>query len=222
MIEKLKNNLWKFVIFISCFLLLIIGLITGITYNDRNTSEYMQETVYDDLPKMNYIDSIIQLRSITPFDKSIFADIEFGDSEDVVNKKLKTYINKFGYSICTDSKRYDIKNISTEYYKNKLHTLTLNLGNTSISKDFEDLWKVYESKYGKTKYNDWNYQDVSIDYREVAVRKKANDLKGYNDRQYYYGEDGKWTEEQIYDMILIYQSKTILNNMHSEDVIECK
>lgn len=111
MIEKLKNNLWKFVIFISCFLLLIIGLITGITYNDRNTSEYMQETVYDDLPKMNYIDSIIQLRSITPFDKSIFADIEFGDSEDVVNKKLKTYINKFGYSICTDSKRYDIKTL---------------------------------------------------------------------------------------------------------------
>lgn len=222
--EKITREFYKSPILFTTAILLCLwgffGLVSLLADNNKNQRGDKLQGLQEETIKISPLDSIIIERKQTKFNHSIFAGIEFGDSQETVNQKLKAYTTKFGKAIYADSSRYAIKDIKAEYYKDKLHTLTINLGQVSFSQDTGDLWKLYEAKYGETEYHDWIFLDASIEYKEVAVRRKANNLNGYNGRQYYYDENGKWTETQIYDRILTYQSKEILKEIERDREIE--
>ena len=222
--EKITREFYKSPILFTTIILLgvwgFLGLVSLLADNNDKQRDYKLREIQEETIKISPLDSIIIERKQTKFNHSIFAGIEFGDSQETVNQKLKAYTTKFGKAIYADSSRYAIKDIKAEYYKDKLHTLTINLGQVSFSQDTGDLWKLYEAKYGETEYHDWIFLDASIEYKEVAVRRKANNLNGYNGRQYYYDENGKWTETQIYDRILTYQSKEILKEIERDREIE--
>lgn len=222
--ERITREFHQFPILFTTIILLgvwgFLGLVSLLADNNDKQRDYKLREIQEETIKITPLDSIIKERRQTKFNHSIFAGIEFGDSQETVNQKLKAYTTKFGKAIYADSSRYAIKDIKAEYYKDKLHTLTINLGQVSFSQDTGDLWKLYEAKYGETDYHDWIFLDASIEYKEVAVRRKANNLNGYNGRQYYYDENGKWTETQIYDRILTYQSKEILKEIERDREIE--
>lgn len=222
--ERITREFHHFPILFTTIILLgvwgFLGLVSLLADNNDKQRDYKLREIQEETIKITPLDSIIKERRQTKFNHSIFAGIEFGDSQGTVNQKLKAYTTKFGKAIYADSSRYAIKDIKAEYYKDKLHTLTINLGQVSFSQDTGDLWKLYEAKYGETDYHDWIFLDASIEYKEVAVRRKANNLNGYNGRQYYYDENGKWTETQIYDRILTYQSKEILKEIERDREIE--
>ena len=155
------------------------------------------------------IDYVIEERAKKPFNNTIFAGIRFGDSPQIVEQKLKEYKQTYGNVIYADSSSYNIYDIRVYYYKEKLQTLKINFG--SIWTDFDDLWELFEKKYGKTHFNDWEFQDVIIDYSEQTDAKQLWDTKGYNDTKYYiYNNDYKTiTDTPSYYSIITYSSKTI-------------
>lgn len=161
------------------------------------------------IQEIDSTDLIIKERANKKFNNTIFAGIEFGDSKEIVTKKLEKYKQTFGDVIYADSSSFHFSIIELGYYKDKLHTLAISLGSTWTDK--EDLWDLYRLKYGETKYNDWEWQDVIIDYSEQNSSMQVWDTKGYNDQKYYHNGDYKSiTKTPKYFSVIKYQSKAIL------------
>lgn len=211
-----ENNTPKY-FFVSLVIWLIFYPILWITIDAITVSPYEEYeerhrrlTTIQEIQEIDSIDLIIKERAKTKFNNTIFAGIEFGDSEEIVTKKLKKYKQTFGDVIYADSSTYAFKITALEYYNDKLHTLVINLG--SIWIDRKDLWKLYRLKYGETKYNDWEWSDAIIDYSEKTDAEEVWDRKGYNDRVYYYynNDYSTITETPYYYSVIKYQSKAIL------------
>ena len=208
-----ENNTPKY-FFVSLVIWLIFYPILWITIDAITVSPYEE---YEErhrrlttIQEIDSIDLIIKERAKSKFNNTIFAGIEFGDSKEIVTKKLKKYKQTFGDVIYADSSTYAFKITALEYYNDKLHTLVINLG--SIWIDRKDLWELYRLKYGETKYNDWEWSDAIIDYSEETDAEEVWDRKGYNDRVYYYynNDYSTITETPHYYSVIKYQSKAIL------------
>lgn len=208
-----ENNTPKY-FFVSLVIWLIFYPILWITIDAITVSPYEE---YEErhrrlttIQEIDSIDLIIKERAKSKFNNTIFAGIEFGDSKEIVTKKLKKYKQTFGDVIYADSSTYAFKITALEYYNDKLHTLVINLG--SIWIDRKDLWELYRLKYGETKYTDWEWSDAIIDYSEETDAEEVWDRKGYNGRVYYYynNDYSTITETSHYYSVIKYQSKAIL------------
>ena len=201
------------------WLLYSIITITIVVSNSPNKPNKQQQNYYKKREK-DSIDYIIEKRANTPFNNTIFANIKFGESSQIVEQKLKIYKQRFGNIIYADSSRYKIYNINLYYYKDKLQTLVINFD--GLLEDSKDLWKLYESKYGKTRFCDWEFQDVIIDYSERTNAKQVWDNKGYNDKQYYfYNNNYKTiTSTPSYHSVITYTSKTIASEEEADKEME--
>lgn len=155
------------------------------------------------------IDSIIQDRKTTFFNKSIFAGIYFGDSKKLVVQKLNEYKKKFGDAIYIDSCSYSIEKISYKFYKNKLHTLEVTFVSSIDSREIQSL---FLPKYGETDwyYQQWEYQNVIIEH-EVHEKYREYDNKGYAGKQMYWLPSGGLTDTQAYYSTLTYKNVDIIN-----------
>lgn len=211
-----ENNTPKY-FFVSLVIWLIFYSILCITIDAIIVSPYEEYeerhrrlTTIQEIQEIDSIDLIIKERAKSKFNNTIFAGIEFGDSKEIVEKKLKKYKQTFGDVIYADSSTYAFKITALEYYNDKLHTLVINLGSIWIDK--KDLWELYRLKYGETKYTDWEWSDAIIDYSEETDAEEVWDRKGYNDRVYYYynNDYSTITETPYYYSVIKYQSKAIL------------
>lgn len=210
-----ENNIPKY-FFVSLVIWLIFYPILWITIDAITVSPYEEYeerhrrlTTIQEKQEIDSINLIIKERANKKFNNTIFAGIEFGDSKEIVIKKLEKYKQTFGDVIYADSSSYHFSIIELGYYKDKLHTLSISLG--SIWTDKEDLWELFRLKYGETNYNDWEWQDVIIDYSEQNSSMQVWDTKGYNDQKYYHNGDYKSiTKTPKYFSVIKYQSKAIL------------
>lgn len=215
--NKFLEKPWTFIIIILlCSWLSLFTIFILIEYSKKE--KYNYSPIYEE-HQLTPLDSIVNERAHTKFNNTIFAGIQFGDREDVVNQKLLNYKNKFGNAIYADSTVTFINKIDTEYYKGKLYTLTINIG--SAWNVHSELWTLFEKKYGKTKFNDWIYLDAIIDYKEIQVNKPAGIKPStYTNEKWYYDEDGHLTHETKYESVIIYQSKSILEEKRKDEELE--
>ena len=159
------------------------------------------------------LDSIIKDRKDKLFEKSIFAGIKFGDSKSKVLYKLNIYKRTFGNAIFIDSCSYKIETISYEFYKNRLHTLEIQL-ESDIPRS--ELKSLFGCKYGETKgflhessNVIWEYKDVIIEY-DVDGKYSVYGTNDYGQRVRYVGPGGKIYDFQSYYGTVVYKNTAII------------
>ena len=209
----------KKTIYIILSITIIIFIICYFIINQTKTSKNkinIAETTNYDLPikseediKRERLDSIINERKNTIFDKSIFAGIYFGDSKEVVLQKLKIYKKTFGNNIFIDSCSYAIDKISYEFDLNRLYTLEITF-ETSISE--KEIQSLLYPKYGETntsyRYHYWKYKNVHI-HHEVHGKYTIYKNPIYGGKIMYETQGGGLTDSQKYYSQLRYLNTDI-------------
>lgn len=134
----------------------------NVVYGAYNSMFEDKDRYLDDIvPQKDSIDILIEQRKFQTLNSTIFADLDFGDSPEIVERRLKD--DKYrkikvpkGEKVAT----VYVASHDAKYYDNQLASLVLYADENELADALETL---YSTKYGKTKNKEWHFQDCSIE-----------------------------------------------------------
>lgn len=128
---------------------------------ERKRIEMQYRQQLENINKKDSIDNIIEQRSQTEFNGTIFAEIKLGEYKNIVEQKLRNKKNE-GIRLY-DGDSADVVYINdydVVYHNDKLACLILYSEQDELS---EEIYSYYLLKYGKTKSGNWKFSNYEID-----------------------------------------------------------
>lgn len=223
----LVKNHSKLLVFTLACILVVCAIVWGMSSFEHPNTEVALNTAPIDTTIVEPIDTaqiIADNRKDSIFGGNIFAGLRFGISKPEYDRLMRKFKKEYNDKIIFPTDKgnvlsYSVSCVSPKFYNGKLYEVEVRIGNYHA---YYELEPIFERKYGKTKFNRWEWQNAEIKLSSISHR--AYDPlgdKGYGSSfsgWYYSGSGSKYlTREPGYTTIR-YQDLTLYNLERKEQL----
>ena len=159
---------WREILLVIGVVSLFVLFVWGITRYDGGQTETVSSDSIPDTIEAESVDSaqiIADQRKESIFEGNIFAGLRFGISKGEYERLIKKFKREYANKIVFPDEKgnvlsYRISWIEPQFYRGRLYKVEVKIDNNHA---YYKLEPIFVQKYGITKFNRWEWQNVEIE-----------------------------------------------------------